>query len=90
MQLAVLVDRGHRELPVRADYAGKNLPTSRTERVNVRLTELDSAEDGVWIAKDITPSPNNAPQPPGLGESEQKSPQTWGSGGKESGQGVIR
>ena len=60
VQLAVLVDRGHRELPVRADYAGKNLPTSRTERVNVRLTELDSAEDGVWIAKSLTPGPSLA------------------------------
>ena len=39
VQLAVLVDRGHRELPVRPDYVGKNLPTSRSERVNVRLEE---------------------------------------------------
>ncbi|MDX1935449.1 MAG: bifunctional pyr operon transcriptional regulator/uracil phosphoribosyltransferase PyrR [Capsulimonadales bacterium] len=50
VQLAVLVDRGHRELPIRADFVGKNLPTSRAERVNVRLTELDG-EDGVFIAK---------------------------------------
>jgi pyrimidine operon attenuation protein/uracil phosphoribosyltransferase len=50
VQLAVLVDRGHRELPIRADFVGKNLPTSRSERVNVRLTELDG-EDGVFIAK---------------------------------------
>ena len=48
VQLAVLVDRGHRELPIRADYVGKNLPTSPDERVTVRLVETDG-EDGVWI-----------------------------------------
>ena len=41
VQLAVLVDRGHRELPLRADYVGKNVPTSRSENVKVRLTEND-------------------------------------------------
>ena len=41
IQLAVLVDRGHRELPIRADYAGKNVPTSTGERVEVRLSEID-------------------------------------------------
>lgn len=45
IQLAVLVDRGHRELPIRADYVGKNLPTSLQERVEVRLNELDGAEE---------------------------------------------
>ena len=49
VQLAVLVDRGHRELPLRADYVGKNVPTSRSENVKVRLAETDDA-DGVWIA----------------------------------------
>ncbi|CAN5451829.1 bifunctional pyr operon transcriptional regulator/uracil phosphoribosyltransferase PyrR [soil metagenome] len=49
VQLAVLVDRGHRELPIRADYVGKNVPTSRTENVKVRLTEHDG-HDGVKIA----------------------------------------
>ncbi len=44
IQLAVLVDRGHRELPVRADYVGKNLPTSLNEIVDVRLTEQDGEE----------------------------------------------
>ena len=48
VQLAVLVDRGHRELPIRADYVGKNLPTSRAERVSVRLREVDG-EDAVTI-----------------------------------------
>jgi pyrimidine operon attenuation protein/uracil phosphoribosyltransferase len=44
VQLAVLVDRGHRELPIRADYVGKNLPTARTEDVAVLLTEMDGAD----------------------------------------------
>ena len=48
VQLAVLVDRGHRELPFRPDYVGKNLPTARGERVYVRVSELD-AEDSVTI-----------------------------------------
>jgi pyrimidine operon attenuation protein/uracil phosphoribosyltransferase len=50
IQLAVLVDRGHRELPIRADYVGKNLPTSQSEHVEVRLKECDP-EEGVWILK---------------------------------------
>ena len=45
VQLAVLVDRGHRELPIRPDYVGKNLPTSRSERVNVRLEEVDGFDE---------------------------------------------
>jgi pyrimidine operon attenuation protein/uracil phosphoribosyltransferase len=45
VQLAVLVDRGHRELPIRADYVGKNLPTSRSERVQVRLAEHDGFDE---------------------------------------------
>ena len=45
VQLAVLVDRGHRELPIRPDYVGKNLPTSRAERVNVRLEESDGVDE---------------------------------------------
>jgi pyrimidine operon attenuation protein/uracil phosphoribosyltransferase len=49
VQLAVLADRGHRELPFRPDYVGKNLPTSRTEHVHVRLRELDG-HDEVAIA----------------------------------------
>ena len=48
VQLAVLADRGHRELPIRPDYVGKNLPTSRGERVNVRVAELDG-DDQVTI-----------------------------------------
>ena len=48
VQLAVVVDRGHRELPIRADFVGKNLPTSRSEHVTLRVAEIDG-EDGVWI-----------------------------------------
>jgi pyrimidine operon attenuation protein/uracil phosphoribosyltransferase len=46
----VLVDRGHRELPIRPDYVGKNLPTSRREHVNVRLAEIEG-DDAVLIEK---------------------------------------
>ena len=47
IQLAVLIDRGHRELPIRADYVGKNVPTASGERVDVHLQELDGREDVV-------------------------------------------
>ena len=53
VQLAVLTDRGHRELPVRPDYVGKNLPTARSERVNVRVDELDGVDE-------VTISPHGA------------------------------
>jgi pyrimidine operon attenuation protein/uracil phosphoribosyltransferase len=49
IQFAVLVDRGHRELPIRADYVGKNLPTKHAEDVRVRLVEVDGSDDGVEI-----------------------------------------
>jgi len=45
VRLAVLVDRGHRELPIRADFVGKNLPSATSERVSVRLTEVDGVEE---------------------------------------------
>jgi pyrimidine operon attenuation protein / uracil phosphoribosyltransferase len=45
VQLAVLADRGHRELPIRPDYVGKNLPTSRAEHVHVRMSELDGVDE---------------------------------------------
>ncbi len=51
IQLAVLIDRGHREFPIRADYIGKNLPTSKKEKVKVRLKEKDG-KDQVAILKD--------------------------------------
>ncbi len=49
IQLAVLADRGHRELPIRPDYVGKNLPTARGERVQVRLAETDGADEVVLL-----------------------------------------
>lgn len=48
IQLAVLVDRGHRELPIRADFAGKNIPTAQTEFVRVNMPEVDG-EESVWL-----------------------------------------
>jgi pyrimidine operon attenuation protein/uracil phosphoribosyltransferase len=54
VQLAVLVDRGHRELPLRADYVGKNVPTSRSESVHVLLAEQDG-RDAVVISREDAP-----------------------------------
>ena len=51
IQLAVLVDRGHRELPIRPDYIGKNLPTGTREQIQVRLQESDNEPDGVYLEK---------------------------------------
>jgi pyrimidine operon attenuation protein / uracil phosphoribosyltransferase len=51
VQLAVLADRGHRELPIRPDYVGKNLPTSRGERVQVELVEVDEVDQVVLISE---------------------------------------
>jgi pyrimidine operon attenuation protein/uracil phosphoribosyltransferase len=50
VQLAVLVDRGHRQLPIRADFVGKNIPTALNEKVKVNLKEIDS-EDSVELIK---------------------------------------
>jgi pyrimidine operon attenuation protein/uracil phosphoribosyltransferase len=55
VQLAVLIDRGHRELPIRADYVGKNLPTSASEQVRVSVAEIDGS-DGVVIAEEGVPT----------------------------------
>jgi len=55
IQLAVLVDRGHRELPIRPDFVGKNLPTSRTERIQVQLVEVDEVDQVLLI-----PAPEEA------------------------------
>ncbi|MGI6264235.1 MAG: bifunctional pyr operon transcriptional regulator/uracil phosphoribosyltransferase PyrR [Acutalibacteraceae bacterium] len=51
VQFAVLIDRGHRELPIRADYVGKNLPTARSERVSVMVESVDG-ETGVYIGEE--------------------------------------
>ncbi|QVQ53205.1 bifunctional pyr operon transcriptional regulator/uracil phosphoribosyltransferase PyrR [Spiractinospora alimapuensis] len=71
VQLAALVDRGHRELPIRADYVGKNLPTSLRETVTVQLAELDG-HDAVLIGPaprrgaDTTDAPGTSPDTPGV------------------------
>jgi len=52
IQLAALIDRGHRELPIRVDYVGKNLPTAPDERVRLRLEEVDGEPDAVWLVKE--------------------------------------
>jgi pyrimidine operon attenuation protein/uracil phosphoribosyltransferase len=52
IQLAALVDRGHRELPIRADYVGKNLPTANREQIQVRLEQIDNEPDAVWLFKE--------------------------------------
>ena len=51
IQLAVLVDRGHRELPIRADYVGKNVPTSLQETVEVRLAEIDGTDEVLIVTR---------------------------------------
>ena len=55
IQLAALIDRGHRELPIRVDYVGKNLPTAPGERVRLRLQEVDGEPDAVWLIKEEKP-----------------------------------
>ncbi len=52
IQLATLIDRGHRELPIRADYVGKNLPTAAGERVRLRLENVDGEPDAVWLVRE--------------------------------------
>jgi len=52
IQLAVLVDRGHRELPIRADYVGKNIPTSKAQAAKVRLREIDGTDEVLVLEKD--------------------------------------
>ena len=61
VQLAVLVDRGHRELPIRADYVGKNIPTDLGERVQVRLEEQDGKDEVVLTRRPETPALRNYP-----------------------------
>jgi pyrimidine operon attenuation protein/uracil phosphoribosyltransferase len=55
IQLAALIDRGHRELPIRGDYVGKNLPTAPDEQVQLRLQEVDGEPDAVWLIKEARP-----------------------------------
>ncbi|CAB4943182.1 unannotated protein [freshwater metagenome] len=63
VQLAVLVDRGHRELPIRADYVGKNLPTAVAERVNVRVSEIDGRDEVAIERRHVDPpTPTDPPE----------------------------
>ena len=65
IQLAILLDRGHRELPIRADYVGQNLPTAFNERVKVRLMETDGADEVALIFEDLDgeeESPEESPE----------------------------
>ncbi len=59
IQLAVLVDRGHRELPIRADYVGKNIPSSRDEEIQVRLVETDGIDEVIIISVANNKSPRS-------------------------------
>jgi len=61
VQLAVLADRGHRELPIRPDYVGKNLPTARSERVNVRVEEVDGVDEVAIEARPVDPAKPRSP-----------------------------
>lgn len=64
VQLAVLVDRGHRELPIRADYVGKNLPTARAEQVRVRLVETDGEDAVILTTPAVGPTAPSVPTSP--------------------------
>jgi pyrimidine operon attenuation protein/uracil phosphoribosyltransferase len=64
VRLAVLIDRGHRELPIRPDFVGKNLPSALTERINVRLSEVDGDEYVSIDSGDLPASPGAAEERP--------------------------
>jgi pyrimidine operon attenuation protein / uracil phosphoribosyltransferase len=64
IQLAVLVDRGHRELPLRPDYVGKNIPTAQSERVNVHVVEIDGGDE-VTLTPGSDAATQRAPEPAG-------------------------
>jgi pyrimidine operon attenuation protein/uracil phosphoribosyltransferase len=63
IQLAVLVDRGHREMPIRADYVGKNLPSARHEDIQVRLVETDGIDEVAIVTPDDWPEPEEPSLP---------------------------
>ena len=63
VQLAILLDRGHRELPIRADFVGQNLPTAIHERVKVRLMETDGADEVALIFEDLPVAGPESPYP---------------------------
>ena len=72
VQLAVLADRGHRELPIRPDYVGKNLPTARAERVNVRVEELDGVDEVTIVEAAEESGADREPSPAVVAESERE------------------
>jgi pyrimidine operon attenuation protein/uracil phosphoribosyltransferase len=87
VQLAVLIDRGHRELPVRPDYVGKNLPTSKQEVVRVMLAEVDG-EDAVLLDRAASQPPGDQPpgdQPPGDESPGNQAPGDQSPGGTGAG-----
>ncbi len=61
VQLAILVDRGHRELPIRPDYIGKNVPTSRNEEIEVRLLEVDGQDEVVIVSRSVAQTGDKEP-----------------------------
>ncbi len=65
IQLAILLDRGHRELPIRADYVGQNIPTAFDERVRVRLAETDGVDEVAIVRTDPSAAPAQPPGGPG-------------------------
>jgi pyrimidine operon attenuation protein/uracil phosphoribosyltransferase len=69
IQLAVLIDRGHREMPIRADYVGKNIPSARHEDIQVRLTEVDGVDEVAIVNLNDKPS-HNQMGPPKAGKEE--------------------
>jgi pyrimidine operon attenuation protein / uracil phosphoribosyltransferase len=88
VQLAVLVDRGHRELPIRADYVGKNVPTAPTEQVRVRLAEVDGL-DAVEIGAAATAQPAAVPPQSAQQSAQQSARQQSGSAGMHSTGGQL-
>ncbi len=71
VQLAVLADRGHRELPVRPDYVGKNLPTARDERVNVRVEEMDGRDEVTISSAPPGDAASNGGEPTAIPQEER-------------------
>ena len=63
IQLAVLIDRGHREMPIRADYVGKNIPSSKTEKIQVHLAETDDADEVAIISVTSNSPATRKPEP---------------------------
>ncbi len=72
IQLAILLDRGHRELPIRADYVGQNLPTAFNERVKVRLMETDGADEVALIFEDLDGEEESLQESPEESNDEQE------------------